>query len=76
MSARIGSAQHDAFPIPIQAGSHVDRTVAEGQSAAATVRIVRLGAMQEKIGVDGYLAGSKFIVDRCPILFCVLDGLI
>jgi hypothetical protein len=42
--------------VPAQAGSQIRRTIAQGEAATTTIRLVGLGAVEEQIAVQRYLA--------------------
>ena len=76
MARRVAAADDHALLVPIEAGPHVGRAIAQRQAAAAAVGIVGLGAVQQQIVVDRDFARLELVVDRLAELFGVFDRLI
>ena len=76
MSVVILTADEDAFLVPIHFRADVGCGVAEGETTAAAVRFICLGAVKQKIGMEAAFAGAEDVVDRGAILLCVLDALV
>ena len=62
--------------VPIHAGTDVGSGVAEGEPTATAARLIGLGAVKKKIGMEAAFTGAKDVVDGGAILFCILNALI
>ncbi len=76
MSVVILTADEAAFLLPTHFRTDVGSGVAEGETTAAAVRFICLGAVKQKIGVEAAFAGAEDVVDRGAILLRVLDALV
>ena len=76
MAIGISAIDEDTLLVPIHSRTDVGSGVAEGETTAAAVRFICLGAVKQKIGVEAAFAGAEDVVDRGAILLRVLDALV
>ena len=76
MAGRVLPADEDAFQVPVHTGADIRRAVAQRQTAAAAIRFVGVGAVQQQIAVERNLAGAELHVHRVPKLLGVFHHLV
>src|ERR1019366_995797 len=62
--------------VPAQAGSHISRTIAQGEAATTAIRLVGLGAVEEQVAVQRYLACFELDIYRLAELLRVEYSLV